>query len=91
MGTNAALKLSEIVENLDTLVAMETLLASQGSGFLKAEVSHKVEEFIKQYRKVVPALGEDRPPYADIEKTKAFLSGYPTSFISLERGVERKS
>lgn len=88
MGTNAALKLSEIVENLDTLVAMEVLLAAQGAGFLKTEISGVVAEFIMQYRKSVPALGEDRPPYIDIENTKSFLLKHPASSISLEKSAD---
>ena len=67
---------------------METLLAAQGTVFLKTEMSDAVKEFIMNYRKSVPVLGEDRPPYIDIEKTKSFLSKYPPSFISLVKSAD---
>lgn len=84
MGTNAAIKLSEIVDNLESIVAIEVVLASQGAAFLKDPLSERVEEFLRQFRMVVPSLTDDRPPYSDIEKARIFITEYPTSWVSLD-------
>ncbi|MEK7833637.1 MAG: aromatic amino acid lyase, partial [Acidobacteriota bacterium] len=75
MGMTAALKLAQIVRNVETVLAIELLCAAQGLEFLKplkpgaklAAVHHKVRER-------VPALERD-----------AQLSGYIESLVPLVR------
>lgn len=67
MGTNAALKLIEIVENLQTIVAIEFLLSAQGLEFIDEEVSPHVGKLKEQVRKNVRKLTEDRPATPDID------------------------
>lgn len=84
MGTNAAIKLSEILDNVEDIVAIEMLLSSQGVHFLKDEVSKTVNEIVKEFRKIVPVMDKDRPPSPDIEKARDFLRKLDLSNIRLE-------
>ncbi len=68
MGTNAAIKLIEINDNLEGIVAIEYLLASQAIEFIGDPISGKCSMLHETIRKTVPELLEDRPPYIDIEK-----------------------
>lgn len=84
MGTNAAIKLSEILDNLEEIVAIEMLLSSQGVHFLKDGVSRTVGEILDEFRKIVPVMDRDRPPSPDIEKAKDFLKRLDLRSIRLE-------
>lgn len=68
MGTNAALKLIEIVENLKTIVSIEFLLSAQGLEFLKEKISGDVDRIWKIIRGEVSKLTEDRPATPDIDR-----------------------
>lgn len=68
MGTNAALKLVEIVDNLEAIIAIEYLLSAQALEFINEPVSGKVAAVWETIRKAVPKLDEDRPPTPDIER-----------------------
>ena len=67
MGTNAAIKLSEVVENVKQIVSIEFLLGSQSLEFAVNEPSPVVKKIYNEIRKKVPKLTVDRPPYSDIE------------------------
>ncbi len=68
MGTNAALKLIEIIENVQTIVAIEYLLSTQGLEFIPEKISPQVEGLKTGIRKHVTKLTQDRPATPDIEK-----------------------
>ncbi len=67
MGANAALKLIEIVENLQTIIAIEFLLSTQGLEFIGEKISPHVEGLKNGIRKHVKKLTEDRPATPDID------------------------
>ncbi|MHB1470701.1 MAG: histidine ammonia-lyase [Thermoplasmataceae archaeon] len=67
MGTNAAIKLSEIVENVKQIVSVEFLLGSQSLEFASDEPSPVVRKLYTEIRKKVARLTADRPPYTDIQ------------------------
>lgn len=67
MGTNAALKLVEIVENLQTIISIEFLLSTQALEFIGENISHEVETLKRAIRKHVEKLTVDRPATPDIE------------------------
>ena len=73
MGTNAALKLIEVVDNLQTIIAIEFLLAAQGLEFIGEKISPHVEGLKGSIRKLVPKLTEDRPATPDIEAIARLL------------------
>ncbi|AKA47849.1 histidine ammonia-lyase [uncultured archaeon] len=68
MGANAAIKLSEVVANLQQIVAIEYLLGAQSLEFALDSPSPNTTAIWKKIREQVPALEEDRAHYADIEK-----------------------
>ena len=74
MGANAATKCLQIVDNLERILAIELMNASQALSFRKPLQSSKfIESFIKSYRNIVPLVEEDRILAFDIENTIAFL------------------
>ena len=74
MGANAATKCLQIVDNLERILAIELMNASQALSYRKPLQSSKfIESFIKTYRTIVPLVEEDRILAIDIENTITFL------------------
>lgn len=79
MGMTAALKLAQIVKNVETVLAIELLCAAQGLEFLKPlKPGPKLNEVYLRVRERVPALERD-----------AQLSGYIESLAHLVRELEQ--
>ncbi|MCO6163064.1 histidine ammonia-lyase [Flavobacterium sp. NRK F7] len=77
MGANAATKTLRIVDNLERILAIELLNASQAIEFRRPlKSSDFIEMFLKSYREEVPSVEEDRILHYDIEKTIAFLQSF---------------
>ncbi|MFK7050723.1 MULTISPECIES: histidine ammonia-lyase [Flavobacterium] len=77
MGANAATKCFKIMENLERILAIELMNASQAIDFRKPlKTSDFLESFLKLYREEVPLVKEDRILHYDIEKSIAFLSSF---------------
>jgi histidine ammonia-lyase len=69
MGMTGALKLRQIVENVECIVAIEMMCAAQGLEFrLPLRPSHRVQQAHEAVRTVVPRLEKDRVLAPDIEK-----------------------
>jgi len=61
MGANAATKTLKIVENLERILAIELFNAAQALEFRRpGKSSNFIENFVSDYRKVVPTVEEDR-------------------------------
>ncbi|MFT5248687.1 MAG: histidine ammonia-lyase [bacterium] len=74
MGANAATKCLQIVNNLERILAIELMNASQALSFRNPmQSSSYIESFIKSYRNIVPLVEEDRILSNDIENTISFL------------------
>lgn len=74
MGSNAATKALRIVDNLERILAIELMNASQAIEFRRPlKSSEFLETFVKSYREEVPLVTEDRILHYDIENTIAFL------------------
>ncbi len=72
MGMTGALKLRQIVENVECIVAIEMMCAAQGLEFrLPLRPSHRVQQAHEAVRTVVPRLERDRVLAPDIEKLAA--------------------
>lgn len=68
MGWGAGLKLTEILENAATVVAVEILCAVQGIGYrLPLGPSPACAAVVERVRRAVPPLEDDRPLSAEIE------------------------
>ncbi|WP_320815709.1 histidine ammonia-lyase [Flavobacterium sp.] len=77
MGANAATKTLKIVENLERILAIELLNASQALEFRRPlKSSDFIEMFIKSYREEVSFVKEDRILHYDIEKSIQFLNSF---------------
>ena len=75
MGSVAALKLEQVIDNVESVIAIEMLCAAQGIDFLKplkpgtgSGAAHKA------VRSVVPFLEDDRNTSVDIAKVKNMIS-----------------
>jgi histidine ammonia-lyase len=74
MGANAATKLLRVVDNVERILAIELMNAAQALDFRRpAKSSPYLEEFVEQYRRVVPFIKEDVVMYSLIDKTLEFL------------------
>lgn len=74
MGANAATKLFKVVDNVETVLAIELLCAAQALDFRRpSKTSPVLEKMIYDYRKVISFRKQDREVYVDIEKSKTFL------------------
>jgi len=74
MGANAATKALQVINNLERILAIELMNASQAIAFRSPlKSSDFIETFLKSYREEVPFVKEDRILHYDIEKTINFL------------------
>jgi histidine ammonia-lyase len=77
MGANAATKALRIMDNLERILAIELMNASQAIEFRKPlKSSDFIEMFLKSYREEVPFVKEDRILHYDIQKSVAFLNSF---------------
>ncbi len=77
MGANAATKCFKIIENLERVLAIELLNASQAIEFRRPlKSSDFIEQFITSFRMEVPFVKEDRILHYDIENAVAFLRSF---------------
>jgi len=77
MGANAATKCFKIIENLERILAIELMNASQAIEFRRPlKSSAFIEQFIASYRTEVPFVKEDRILHYDIENSIAFLRSF---------------
>jgi histidine ammonia-lyase len=77
MGANAATKTLRIMENLERILAIELMNASQAIAFRQPlKSSEFIEMFLKSYRSEVPLVKEDRILHYDIENSVAFLNSF---------------
>ncbi|HEX8269689.1 MAG TPA: histidine ammonia-lyase [Flavobacterium sp.] len=77
MGANAATKALRIMDNLETILAIELMNAAQAIEFRRPlRSSDFIESFLKSYRLDVPFVSEDRILHYDIIKTKEFLDTF---------------
>lgn len=77
MGANAATKCLKIMENVERILAIELMNASQAIEFRRPlKSSEFLETFIKSYREDVPLVEEDRILHYDIEKSVEFLNSF---------------
>ena len=77
MGANAATKCLRVMENLERILAIELMNASQAVEFRRPlQSSEFIELFLKSYREEVPLVKEDRILHYDIENSIAFLNSF---------------
>lgn len=74
MGANAATKCLRVVENLQTILAIELMNAAQALEFRRPlKSSSNLEEFYSAYRKKVSFVQNDKVLFTEIENSRKFL------------------
>jgi len=74
MGSNSATKLVRVVDNTETVLAIELFNAAQALEFRRpAKSSPILERIFEDYRKVVPFIDNDTYMHPLIEKSVEFL------------------
>jgi histidine ammonia-lyase len=77
MGANAATKCLRIMDNLERILAIELMNASQAIEFRRPlQSSEFLEMFLKSFRTEVPVVENDRILHYDIENSVAFLNSF---------------
>jgi histidine ammonia-lyase len=77
MGANGATKALRIMDNIERILAIELMNASQAIQYRRPlKSSEFIEMFLSAYREVVPFITEDRILHYDIEKTVSFLNSF---------------
>lgn len=77
MGANAATKCFKVVENLERILAIELLNASQALEFRRpAKSSPVIEKLISEYRETIPFIEIDKIMYTEIEKSIQFVKNF---------------
>ncbi len=77
MGANAATKLYEIVKNVEMVLGIELLNATQAFEFRRPKKSSAmIEKLVTEYRKTVPFIEKDRIIHEDMMKSIEFMNKY---------------
>ncbi len=77
MGANAATQCLKIVDNVETILAIELMNASQAIAFRRPKKSSEfIESFLEHYVQGVPFVDEDRLLADDIHASIAFLQSF---------------
>ncbi len=75
MGTIAARKARQILENVMNIIALEYMCAAQGIDLLAPlRPSEPLAKALETIRSVVPTLTDDRPLYTDVAKIRALMA-----------------
>jgi histidine ammonia-lyase len=74
MGANAAVKTLRIVENLEKILAIEMLNASQAMAFRESEkTSPLLKRLLEDFRDQVPFIEDDKVMYVEMDKSLQFI------------------
>lgn len=80
MGANAATKCLKVIDNIETILAIELMNASQALEFRKPMKSSSfVESFLKSFRQDVPFVKNDRILSDDIQASISFVQNMDIS------------
>jgi histidine ammonia-lyase len=78
MGANSATKCLRVVDNLEKILAIELMNATQAMEFRRpAKTSAKLESLMVKYREYVPFIEEDQVMYLHINNSITFLRNEP--------------
>lgn len=76
MGANAATQCYSIVDNVERILAIELLNASQALYFRVSKSSELITTFLSSYRSEVPFVAEDIVFYKPMAKTVQFINNF---------------
>jgi histidine ammonia-lyase len=88
MGMTAALKLRGIVENGESIAAIELLAAAEALRYREPfDPGPKLRAVLNRIREIAPPLGEDRPLGRDIEAVTAAICNSDAGLLACESEV----
>ena len=73
MGANSATKLYRVIENIERILAIELINASQAIAFRDAKTSPFLGDFLRNFRQHVPFVDKDRILSDDMAKALRFV------------------
>jgi histidine ammonia-lyase len=73
MGANAAIQAYQIIENVERILAIELLNASQAMFFRTKKTAPFLSAMLSGFQSVIPKLTEDRVLHDDIQKAIKFI------------------
>ena len=73
MGANSGLKALKILSNVEQVIAIELMTASQALSFRKNRTSPKLENILNSFRKEVKPRNNDGILYHDMKKAVLFI------------------
>ncbi len=88
MGANAATKALKVLDNLETVLAIELLTASQALFFRKEKTSPFLESLLEIFREETPFIDKDRILSDDIARAKEFIHNIDIESEIIFRGTE---
>ncbi len=81
MAANAGTKLYKVVKNVESLLAIELLVAAQAIEFRRPKKSSPIiESFLTDFRKEIPMMERDRIQHDDMQKAVDFLRSRTSPF-----------
>ncbi len=89
MGANAGRHLLQVVENVETIIAVELMAAAQGLELLGKTASPANRLSLNTIRKNIPHLNDDREMYYDIKKSVELIRSMELS-RSIQKSVKIK-
>lgn len=82
MGANAATKCFRVIENVERLLSIELLNATQALEFRRPlKSSKKIENIVSEFRKTIPFIEEDKVMYHELEATLQFVKQLSVSHL----------
>jgi histidine ammonia-lyase len=73
MGANAATQAYQILENVERILAIELLSASQALFFRAQKTAPFLEAFVSSFRTEIPKVTQDRVLHNDITNAVKFI------------------
>lgn len=83
MGANAATKCKKVVDNLQTILAIELFTASQALSFANGKSSPFLESIVSMFRQEVTIVDEDRVLHYDIVNASDFITSLEIDSLEL--------
>ncbi|TYP98221.1 histidine ammonia-lyase [Tenacibaculum adriaticum] len=73
MGANGAVKAKKVIDNVQSVLAIELMNASQALSFRKYKSSPFIQSFVEMFREDVPLVKNDRVLHDDIKSSERFI------------------
>lgn len=83
MGANASVKAKKVIDNVQSILAIELMNASQALSFRERKTSTFLNTFVSIFRNDVPLIKDDRVLHIDIKKSEEFIKNLAVEVTEL--------